>query len=198
MQFKRVNILITHSLTMSTTAVVFEHEVPIYEARFGSQNIEHLPDDPLSGLAMVDEDTGERDEHNYPIKKKVPMDVTLEEEWERLMTRPAKIQVGEQDVRPAPMVAYPRGVLDLEDFYRRLRGSNVVNLQDDRTFDPPEQIAAEPEKPEEAVKKLSERDLIKRKLDFMGIEYKGNAKTTDLQALLDEVTDGSTDLQNEG
>lgn len=192
MQFKKVRALIEHSMTSTTAVVVFEHEIPILQVRFGSGKVTSLPPTKACGTAMVDELTGQRDEYGEVVYKKVPLERTLEEEWSRLMESPAMVQTNENTRMAAPLVAFPRGVLDLEDFYVRLNRNRPVE----------ETVELEPSKPEEpdAVedKPKTERELIREQLDMMGVEYKGNAKTSDLKALLAEINDGGTDLQDEG
>ena len=200
MQFKNVRIKIEHSAMHSVGVTCFEHEVPLYQAKFGSDSVTEMESNEGCGLAMTDKIETHRDEHGDPIRTRVPLDRTLEEEWERMNVRPVMVQVSETDKRPATMVAYPRGVLDLQDFYTRLRGSNVVPMQQ-----PAQEAAPAPAMDtsvtdvlgeEPAIKPKSERDQMKEQLDGLGVEYKGNASNDTLRELLDEVTNVSTNVQN--
>lgn len=198
MQFRKVRARITHSLTNETVVVVFQHEIPILQARFGIEKVQPMEDNDACGIAMVDQITEERDKYNLPIIKRVPLDRTLEEEWERMMERPALVQISETDKRPAPLVAFPRGVLDLEDFYARTRRTgNVVDIQEQKTAVTRYKV---PEKQKSDRKKMMEA------LDERGVEYRGNISNVDLKELYESTmkpeaeddTSVSTDLQDQG
>lgn len=207
MQFTKVRVLVKHTIMNETPVVCFQHEVPILQARFGIEKVEPMEDNDACGLAMVDKVTDKRDEHNQPIVKKIPLERTLQEEWARLMERPAMIQISENDKRPAPLVAFPLRERDLEDFYKRIQStSNVTQLHPKEDELPAsaqgpgteDVVLADDDKDDEIPVELSPREQLKKNLDDMGIEYKGNAKTVDLQALYDEVTNTnvSSDVQN--
>ena len=163
MEFKRISIKVTHSVMMSDLIHCFEHEIPIYQARFGNNKVIEVTD----GAEMAG-----------PVQG----DYSLQDEWTRLMERPGMVQVGENQATPAPLVAFPRGVLDLEDFYARIRAQpeNVTKIKKD--------------------KPQTETSAIKADLDALGIEYRGNASTESLKELLASVENesGSAGLQNQG
>jgi hypothetical protein len=160
MQFIRKCLTLRSSIMHSTLVSCFEHEIPIKQVIFGKINVKEVEDTlNLAGPAG---------------------DFNLEDEWERLMETPRMIEVSEGMMTPAPLVAFPRGVLDLEDFYLRLRKQpdNVTRIK----------------------KEITPNAAIKAELDAMGIEYKGNSSTESLKELLASVEDedGSSDIQNEG
>jgi len=180
MQFNRVSLLVKSSINVSSRVCCYEHEVPILQARFGTMNVEET-DDP-AGMAGP-----------------VHGDFDLQEEWTRLMENAVEVQTSENARMPAPLVAFPRGVLDLEDFYERL------SRKKDRVITP----APAPKQEEEPVRRAGipsakeQRAAAKARLDKLGIEYKGNASTDDLIALLNEVDvppveeDDNATVQNE-
>jgi len=169
MKFNRVCVLIQPSVNTSSLVCCFEHEIPILQARFGTANVTET-EDPAGLSGPVDGD------------------FDLAEEWARLMEKGIDVQTGENSRTPAPLVAFPRGVLDLEDFYTRLarkKGENPVihpapkpeAIVDDSPVKYPKGIPSPKE----------QRAAAKARLDSLGIEYKGNASTDDLIALLNEV-----------
>ena len=89
---------------------------------------------------------------------------------------------------------YYLDLLLAEDFYKRLGRDTGPAIEPEPEIDNTDDnvLVAEPveQKPK------SERDLMKEKLDAMGIEYKGNASNQALRELLDEVTDAA--VQDEG
>lgn len=214
MLLKYVLVEVTHSLMNISQDLIPEHMVPIYQARFGHERVNPLEDDERCTILTKDVVVG-RNEHNIPIVEKEPIDFTVEEIWSQLMANPTMVQTGEQSRTPAPLIAYPRGALDLADFYKRMeqiRGplvygkvadepeeDNVVELETASTKSETEQVSLS-DVLEKAPKPKTERELMMERLDSMGIEYKGNASNKSLRAMLDEVliADGSTTIQNEG
>lgn len=160
MQFNKICIQIQHSIMNAGNIICFEHEVPIHQAIHGKLKVTQV-DDPLHREGPVVEDN------------------SLDAEWDRLMHHPRIIQTSETQGTPAPLVAYPRGVLDLDDFYARL------NKQ-------PENVTP--------IKPQTKTAAIKEELDALGIEYRGNASTESLKELLASVENdsGSAGLQDQG
>ena len=168
MKFNRVLINIEVDIMTTSNMLCYEHEVPVYQAVHGSEKIT-LVDDKLKRTGPVNGD------------------FNLNDEWSRLMEKPRMIQISEGNSQPAPLVAFPRGVLDLEDFYARIR----------RPQDTAPKAAA---KPKGMPNLKDQRAAVRARLDALSIDYRGNASTDSLLELLSSVEDEnvSTDLQNEG
>lgn len=168
MQFNRVRVMVDVSLTSKTGATIFEHEVPILQVIRGAAKV-HMMEElgPAEG------------------------DYDLESEWQRLMDKAKTVQVSEGNSMPAPLVAFPRGVRDLEDFYSRLRKPH------DAKKPKPEVKTEEPASVGPKMPSAKEqRAAAKKRLDDLGIEYRGNASTESLLEILNEVD--NADVQNEG
>jgi hypothetical protein len=162
MRFNRICVKAESSIMNSAIVSCYEHEVPILQAIFGGRNI--TPVEAPEGYA-----TGPAEERD------------LVDEWERLMDKPRMVQTGKDSQQAAPLVAFPRGVLDLEDFYERL--SRGLSKQPAK---PPVEKETQKTMPG-AISPKEQRAAVKTRLDRLGIEYKGNASTESLLELLEEV-----------
>lgn len=175
MQFVRKCLLVQPSVTSASQIYCFEHEIPIKQVIFGRDNVSEGVD-------------------TLGITGAVPGDFDLEQEWERLMENPRLIEVSEGVRTPAPLVAFPRGVRDLEDFYDRRNRNEPVKVAAPEAEET--QLAA----PKGLPNAKEQRAAAKARLDALGVEYKGNASTESLLELLEDV-DGATtdaDVQDEG
>lgn len=176
MQFNRVRVMVRSSVMNSSPSVQYEHMIPVLQVIKGAGNVTEMEPDESCG-PVVDADGN-------------VIDFDLNEEWNRMMDRAKMVKQGENSTMPAPLIVYPRGVPDLEDFYARLR----------RPRDTAKPVAAPVKDERSAPKGLpnakEQRAAAKKRLDDLGIEYKGNASTESLIELLNEVD--NADVQNEG
>jgi hypothetical protein len=177
MQFNKIRIEVRTSVMMAGTSTVYEHMVPILQAYKGSSNVTRIEDDETCG--PVTDSDGDI------------IDFDLNQEWDRLMERPHLVSDGTTQ-KAAPLVAFPRGPNDMEDFYARLRRESIQPVPTPE----PQMINV----PDEHIDKLSLKDQrthLKRKLDDMGIEYKGNASTDSLRRTYESMSNPSYELEDD-